>query len=661
MSILATLFRGARSKRPASPQRPDPVYCRPCLEVLEDRTAPALLAAEIQPLIPPPPATLLQPNEVSALLQRAAAASNRTDAIIAVVDRGGNILGVRVENGVDPGIQSSPEKLTFAIDGAISEARTGAFFSNNQAPLTSRTIGFISQSTVSQREVESDPNITDPNSTVRGPGLVAAIGLGGHFPPGVPFTPQVDLMGIEQTNRDSLTSPGPDGIIGTADDIPFPNPTRFNVPAQFIPAGQVDNPPLSYGTVTGLYPQGQSRGMGTLPGGIPLYKNGVLVGGIGVFFPGKTGFADEENSQLNANYNPLHPDLSLVAEYMAYAAAGGSSGAGASVGTVGGVAPLPGFDLPFGSINLVGMTLNIYGPGGTQGPNFLVVFGSTLGQGNPNDGKNLPVDMVGNTLKAGIPTPQGWLVTPHAGGNLTAGDVSTIIAQGIAQANLTRAAIRLPIGQRTKMVFAVSDSAGDVLGLYRMPDATFFSIDVAVAKSRNMAYYNDPAQLVTADQVPGIPAGVAFTNRTFRYLAQSHFPEGINGRPPGPFSIMNDPGIDPNTGLNLSAPFPAYVYDSTVWGYDSFHPGTNFHDPNNLTNQNGIVFFPGSTGVYKDLGAGRAIVGGFGVSGDGVTEDDVVTTIGISGYEPPEQLRVDNYKFLNVRLPYNNYLRNPEG
>ena len=57
------------------------------------------------------------------------------------------------------------------------------------------------------------------------------------------------------------------------------------------------------------------------------------------------------------------------------------------------------------------------------------------------------------------------------------------------------------------MVFAVTDRTGEVLGLYRMPDATVFSIDVAVAKARNVAYYADPTQLKPVDQVPGIAAG----------------------------------------------------------------------------------------------------------------------------------------------------------
>src|SRR5262249_53916817 len=158
----------------------------------------------------------------------------------------------------------------------------------------------------------------------------------------------------------SIVNPGADRIKGTADDVLLPS--RFNVPPQFIPAGARLTPPESYGFVSGIMPTAQSRGIGTLPGGIPIYKNGQLVGGIGVVFPGATGFATAENSGLSFTFTPALPDRSLEAEYIAYAAVGGSRGAGLSIGTLGGVPPLPGFDLPFGRIDLVGVTLDIFGP-----------------------------------------------------------------------------------------------------------------------------------------------------------------------------------------------------------------------------------------------------------------------------------------------------------
>jgi uncharacterized protein GlcG (DUF336 family) len=597
--------------------------------------------------------TILNTNEVDQLIDRAAAASASDDAIIVVVDRGGRLLGVRVERGVSAQVTGNPATITYAIDGALAEARTAAFFANDQAPLTSRTIQFISQTTMTQREIESSPDVLDHNSTLYGPGFVAPIGIKGHFPPGVPFTPQVDLFDIEATNRDTTLGPG--GV---------PRPSRFNVPVQYIPSNipKVEwlAPPDSYGFLSGLFPNGQPRGIGTLPGGIPIYKNGVVVGGIGVFFPGTTGFATEENSSLDAKYDPSRRDRSLEAEYMAFAAVGGAPAIGAGVGTLAGIAPVAGISFPLTPnnqrIDLVGITLNIVGPGGTQGPQNLLNFGSTLGVGDPHDGKYYPVDRTGTLLKQSTPVPDGWLVTPHDGNGITAAQVTQIIQQGIAQANQTRAAIRLPLGSLTRMVFAVSDKDGNILGLYRMPDATVFSIDVAVAKARNVAYYADPAQLQAIDQLPGVPAGAAFTNRTFRFLTLPFYPEGIDGTPPGPFSILNDGGVDPNTGLNVGAPLPASAFHS-IQGYDAFHPGTNFHDPNNPANQNGIVFFPGSSALYVN----GVLVGGFGVSGDGVDQDDVMTVAGQNGFESPPGLRADQFFFNGVRLPYQKFDRNPQG
>ncbi len=146
------------------------------------------------------------------------------------------------------------------------------------------------------------------------------------------------------------------------------------------------------------------------------------------------------------------------------------------------------------------------------------------------------------------------------------------------------------------------------------------------------------------------------TNRSFRYLAEPHYPEGINSAGPGPFSILNDGGTDPNTGLNVGPPLPASAFQS-IQGHDAFNPDTNFHDPFNVLNQNGIVFFPGSSGLYS----GSTLIGGFGVSGDGVDQDDVVTTGGDAGFEAPLRQRIDQVFVKGVRVPYQKYNRNPQG
>ena len=146
------------------------------------------------------------------------------------------------------------------------------------------------------------------------------------------------------------------------------------------------------------------------------------------------------------------------------------------------------------------------------------------------------------------------------------------------------------------------------------------------------------------------------TSRDFRYLAHPQFPVAVdNSSPPGPFSILNDGGTSIATGLNTGAPLPASAFQS-VQGYSAFHPATNFRDPNNLANQDGIVFFPGSSGVYK----ASTLIGGYGVSGDGVNQDDVVTSAGIGGFDAPFNLRADQFFVRGVRLPYFNFPRNPE-
>ena len=293
----------------------------------------------------------------------------------------------------------------------------------------------------------------------------------------------------------------------------------------------------------------------------------------------------------------------------------------------------------------------------TEYPNYPTVVNN---QSSLTDDINQTDDLSTNT-RGGRIVPDGWLVTPQAGDGLTAEDVVNIVNQGIARADSTRSAIRLPIDRHARMVFAVSDKEGNLLGLYRMPDATVFSIDVAVAKARNVAYYANPDELQPIDKLSTVPLGTSLTSRSFRYLSEPRFPEGIDGQPPGPFSILTDGGTDPLTALNIGAPLPASAFQSAE-GYDVMNPQTNFHDPFNPLNQNGIVFFPGSAPLYKDVdGDGnKVLVGGLGVSGDGVDQDDDVTFTASLAYRvPPNIPRADQVFVRGVRLPYQKFNRNP--
>jgi hypothetical protein len=121
---------------------------------------------------------------------------------------------------------------------------------------------------------------------------------------------------------------------------------------------------------------------------------------------------------------------------------------------------------------------------------------------------------------------------------------------------------------------------------------------------------------------------------------------------------LNDPGTNPQNGLEVGAPLPASDFQS-VLGFAAFHPAANFRDPVNPANQNGIVFFPGGVPLYNTINGVATLVGGLGVSGDGVDQDDVVTAAAAVGYAPPANLTADNFFVQNVRLPYQNFDRNP--
>jgi hypothetical protein len=156
------------------------------------------------------------------------------------------------------------------------------------------------------------------------------------------------------------------------------------------------------------------------------------------------------------------------------------------------------------------------------------------------------------------------------------------------------------------------------------------------------------------DQV--VEAGVAFTNRTFRFLAEPRFPAGVDGSVPPEFSILNNASINQRTAENVGAPATKGSFDNTVLGFDAFNPGTNFRDPGDPSKENGIVFFPGSVPLYKN----GVLVGGLGISGDGVDQDDVVTFFAAHRFMPSVR-RADQVAVDGVRLPFIKFNRNPFG
>ncbi len=88
--------------------------------------------------------------------------------VVAVSDRSGVVLAVFQTPGAPATALGNFGAVVDSNELAVALARTAALFSNDQAPLSSRTVRFIS---------------------------------GIHFPPGVSFAPNADLFAIENTNR----------------------------------------------------------------------------------------------------------------------------------------------------------------------------------------------------------------------------------------------------------------------------------------------------------------------------------------------------------------------------------------------------------------------------------------------------------------------------
>ncbi len=174
----------------------------------------------------------------------------------------------------------------------------------------------------------------------------------------------------------------------------------------------------------------------------------------------------------------------------------------------------------------------------------------------------------------------------------------------------------------------VADLDGTIIGLRRMQDSTVFSIDVAATKARNMVYLNGTTR--TAADLNGVPMGTAVTNRTISFGAQPLYPPGIDGSNAGPFFNLYT--------LDLASPCTQGVQSGAA-----------------NSNKSGIVFFPGSAGLFRN----GALVGGLGVSGDGVDQDDYVTNGGTKGFEAPTNARADQIMDQGVRLPYFKFPRNP--
>ena len=576
------------------------------------------------------PTSPLLASEVTTIINRAinsiqaSASSPSVEIHVAVTARTGDILGVYSSTGPAP---------TDNGNIAVGLARTTSFFSNSQAPLSSRTVetlaSFHFPPTFADELIASQLPSSGAGNTVLPPTRRTS---------GVAGTPQGPLWQINSTNRGADIASGatfPPTVFNTGNarpgpsGEPLPDPDPANI--FYLPSRNLD----------GTFP---SAGITLLPGAVPLFKANALgvarlVGGVGVYVVNTSG------------PNAGEPNVAAGE----YAAIQGASGTGA-------VGDEDFFfdDIPLtGAITIVGIllpyVLQTTIPDGFEPRTVAAPFGNVAGPFN------------------GRAAPFGYLIGPRVaqsgfgGESLSLSDVEMIIKQVVDSANITRAQVRLPLGSSSKVIATVVDTRGLILAHYRMEDTLCDAIDVVPAKARSTVYFCQPGgpfstatsnsgfSFPFGDQWDGFPTdptglnrGIALTTRTLGFLSQPFYPPGIGGTfsqaeyiaDPTPAPGNTAPG--PLFNLALLNQLPGQV---DRWG----------NSPPDAGYQNGLTFFPGSVPLYKN----GQLVGALGVSGDGVEQNDLIAFEGGAGFEPPPELRIDNFEFDGVKLPYLKFPETP--
>ena len=374
------------------------------------------------------------------------------------------------------------------IASCVSKAGTAAYLSSNQNAFTSRTAGFIIQQ---------------------------------HFPPGVRNTAPGPLVGVGLSN------------------LFFSDINKFRKPGSVISFSST--PGLTIVPVLGSSLDGS-------PGGVPLYKNGVLVGAVGVTgdgIPGPIpGLRSQNPFQFIADYD-IDEDIALAGQF----------GFRPADSILANNVYINGIALPY-----------VVNPGPGQSP--IVV------QGNPASGYAVqaapppfayPIATFGGVQgEIRQPIISDPISTPINGQpRLTAAEVASIINFAADRARITRAGIRLPIGTQMQVFITVENFPNNpsvvptVLGAFRTGEATLFSWDVAVQKGRTAVGFSTNS--------------LALSTRSVGFLGQTNYPPGLDVQDPGPYYGLQEqfsgfvrsalPAVRPEFRLHAGPKIPERHHD----------------------------------------------------------------------------------------------------
>ncbi|WP_372916044.1 heme-binding protein [Sandarakinorhabdus sp.] len=547
----------------------------------------------------PAPEALSVADVQSVIARAAAEASARgAPAVIAVVDRVGNVLAVYRMAGARAtattrananGANIDAQGVTVPAElAAIAKAITGAYLSSGGNAFSTRTASMIVQP---------------------------------HFPP------SARTVGLES---------GP--LYGVQfSQLPCSDlVARFGVGSPFVG------------------PKRSPLGLAADPGGFPLYKNGVMVGGVGIMADGDYGFDaevvdvdtdDEEHIALAATAGHAAPEtiraerISVDGTLLRYSDA-------VAAGLKSNPASPPAFSALTGSLVAVGgFSAAAIIAGTPYGSEASGVRNAALAEFNHPDAFILTDGAGANRYPIRAGSDAGDVAQP-----LTATEVRAVLEEAFTIMSRARAQTRQPLDSRAQVSLSVVDTRGAVLGLVRSPDAPVFGIDVSLQKARTAAFFSgaraasDLAAVTTAagaadanvrdfvSRTNSFFGGTGFltgafgvSNRAIGNISRPYFPDGEAGRPPGPLS-RDIRGWSPfSTGLQSALIVQNLV--QVLGGGDprqcTFLPNTP-GGSNRLAN--GIQIFPGAVPIYR----GNTLVGAIGISGDGIDQDDMIAFLGAS-------------------------------
>jgi uncharacterized protein GlcG (DUF336 family) len=421
------------------------------------------------------------------------------------------------------------------------------------------------------------------------------------------------------------------------------------------------------GTAAFIGPKRAPLGLAADPGGFPIYKNGVMVGGIGVMSDGLY------------TYDPNIDDIDIDDdEYIAMAGLTGFEAPSTITAdqiqaviqlrytdaSVGNLKTTPANARSFATLNgTVGLLASVRGYF-AEGVTPAIVPGTAYG--SETSGLR-PVTAAERTAGTAIDNPDAYILSNGSGTNrypiragtdasenstpLTAAEVKAVLEEAFKIMSRARAQIRKPLDSRAQVSITAVDTQGSILGLVRSPDAPIFGTDVAVQKARTVAFLSNAKAAADLQGNPSadvqgfvqktrtflsnptaLTGATAFSDRAVGNLSRPYFPDGETGTANGPLSRPFNQWSPFSTGLQSAliltnvAQHVGFILGAPATDTPqrcTFLPDVPGKAQNRL--QNGMQIFSGSVPIYR----GNTLVGAVGISGDGIDQDDMISFLGL--------------------------------